>query len=136
MKPITRQQKQEIRIARLKEEILTGTFVENVFFGANEVYEKLDEGEICLDVAYSQMVGEVEANGHMLLRPEAVSELALIVEGFLSALEYMGPARGGAAEEDAHLQFIETTKKFSKWCDLAKARYKQAHPYHRQLLKG
>ena len=107
--------------------MMTGTFVENVFFGANQVYEKFDDGDICLDVAYGMMVGAVQADGHMLLRPEAVSDLSLILGDLISALEPMVNDSVGSEMHEEHLASLATAQRFVQWCALAKQRRLDAH---------
>ena len=119
--------KQRILEARAREEMITGTFVDTVFAEANHIYSEFDEGEIVLDVAYGKMVGAIESGGHMILRPEAVSDLRLILKDLICALEPMVNDSVGSEMHEEHLASLATAIRFEGWCRLAQERFNTMH---------
>ena len=119
--------KQRILEARAHEEMINFTFVDTVFAEANHIYSEFDEGEIVLDVAYGKMVGAIESSGHMVLRPEAVSDLRLILKDLICALAPMVNDSVGSEMHEEHLASLATAIRFEGWCRLAQERFNTIH---------
>ena len=120
-------QKQRILEARAREEMITGTFVETAFAECNNIYKEFDEGEIVLDVAYGMMVGAIESGGHMIIRPEAVSDLRALLEKLMLTLEPMVKESVGFEVQDEHAKILEKAYRFRNWCRLAQERFNTMH---------
>ena len=119
--------KQRILEARAREEMITGTFVETAFAECNSIYRELDEGEIVLDVAYGMMMGALQSGGHMVFRPEAVSDLRLILKDLSAVLEPMVNDSVGSEMHEEHLASLATAIRFEGWCRLAQERFNTMH---------
>ena len=98
-------------------------FVERMYAEITNTYGHLDMGEICLDVCYAKMVGIVAEDGHMVLEPVQVKQLASVLEFAKSFLETMVDDAGTDLDEAAPSEKkLDLVYAMMSWCELATER--------------